>query len=252
MDDDIPSDELRADLSVYGNAEILFEDPLSEPLRLTIYDKARKAAVLRIEIDLGELYPALDGFMFRTVRNVAADMSEEEFAQYREEIKGDPAYVQIAEEILVFWVRHFPKLVLRLYDILANSAVAAASINKWRQEPDEDLSGAETKVRETIEKMIAGMEKDIKAYIDTRQPGRPAKVETGPVPEFVFNVLRCARSIMGDQRGLDAVPRLKTIAVELGTNEAALGTRLRAAGHPWTRLKVYLSQIGTVSEGNSD
>lgn len=254
---DLPSPEevaLRKDLSAYDNGDVYF-DP-SQPQIFTLNYRSfllpDKPSLLYAELN-GELLP--DHLLDATWDTISRDPHFQErlrehgckdLAEYRRAFETEEAAMapRFKTDQWEFFLRHFPKLFEAVFNMAVFSAFMGMGLSLWREQPDEQLKEFEKTVRETLEIKMTAFEKMVKGLVGTRSVGRPKNIYAErELPEIVRTVLRIAHEIMGDARGKDAVPGLKAIALQLNTNEGALGRRLRLAGHPWTGIRTYLENI---------
>jgi hypothetical protein len=108
---------------------------------------------------------------------------------------------------------------------------------------DVEKQEIESYVKKQIDGMTRLLKNDIKRMVGTRSTDRPRKIETTALPDIVQRVLDTADEMMGDARGKDAVPGLKTIADALDLSEDALGVQLRRAKLPWTKIRTFLENL---------
>lgn len=174
--------------------------------------------------------------------------------EYRESFTSDPAFRRIKVDTWKFFLQHFPKFLGHAYNMAALSAILAVSLKIWREEPDAELNEFEVVARKRLKAELEKFEKDMKVIIGTRSSGRPPKFESDRLPKIVNDVLDIGETLMGEARGIDAVPGLKQIALYIDgePTEEALGKRLKRAKYPWTRLKNYLANRPAPADGNSD
>ena len=234
----------------YDNPEIYGQDvPQRFNVRIISYLLTGNPTLIHAEIN-GDIMPdnlvevalyliSLDPNLERTLEKYG----DTDFAEFARNFEQDPLFPKWRDAQWKFFLRHFPKFLASAHHIAVMSSFIATLLAAHREEPDEELSATETLARETLEREIALLEKTIKSIVGTRSSGRPKKYATGELPEIVTRVLKIARSMMGEATGKDAVPGLKAVALELDTNEDALGKRLRDAGHPWTGLRTFLENL---------
>ncbi|HEX8176653.1 MAG TPA: hypothetical protein VF543_16295 [Pyrinomonadaceae bacterium] len=152
----------------------------------------------------------------------------------------DKDFLDIEQDMRRFFIRHFPKLMLKLYE----TAIAMCVITPIGQALSSDPKGRDVReriFRRVLKDALGNLEKEIKTILETRTKGRPKKLEPKEgLPEIVHNVLNIAEEMMGEARGKEAVPGLKEIANKLGLTENALGKQLGRAGYSWTALRTYL------------
>jgi hypothetical protein len=206
-----------------------------------------EAPVLRIEVDGQALINSLRESMFRVMRNVpdSEEIMREAYGaidwdDLRADMTADKDYLESEQGMFWFFVRHFPKLMVNIYNITALMSVISA-IGRLLDDPAEkELK--EKAVRETLKLMLRLLGNDIKQMLETRPSGRPKKYGTGRLPEIVRRVLLTAWGMMGESRGKDAVPVLKGVALNLYLSENALRKQLVRAGHPWAGIRDWLAK----------
>src|SRR5258707_682988 len=242
---------LLEDLKAYDNPEIFWDASLPQIYKLRIYSPhlPGNRTVIAAEIDGDILRDALSEVIFGLMSRAPGlpktleRHGNKDIGEFRRDAMQEPDYPEMKQAQWKFFLRHFPKLFLSLYEIAVMSSVMATGLSFWRREPDEQLSEMENLTRSTLEGQIAKLEKMIKEIVETRSSGRPPKIETEPLPEIVKRVLLTARGMMCHARGKDAVPALKGVANNLDTNAPALGMALSRCGHPWTRIKTFLEDL---------
>jgi hypothetical protein len=237
----------------YDNPEI-YEDPtLPQVFKLRILNQLLPGApaIIRLELDGDVLPDALVEGMFGMMSldpglsGTLQKFGDKDFEEFRQGFESEEPekFAQLRQAQSRFFVRHFPRLLLNLYGIGVMSSFLATLLAIWREEPDDELSEVETIARRALENQISHFERIIKEMVGTRASGRPKKIESDSVPKIVKRVLDIANGIMGDARGKDAVPGLKTIADAIGLSEGALGVQLRRVGYPWTMIRTHLESL---------
>lgn len=200
--------------------------------------------MIYLEIDGKILHLAIRELFIKAMEDHAymtnPDYTREIALRQRVATLEDPAYLKAEKDMLYFFVRNFPKAVVRTYDIISWMSILYGS--RAELSPAE-RQGVEASIKRQVMLWVRLLHNDIKRMFKTRSSGRPRQVETGPVPEIVNTVVNLAKQLMGERRGRDAVPALKTIADQLGTSEDALGQRLRRKGYPWTTIRSDLENL---------
>jgi len=242
---------LWEDLQAYDNPEVFYDSNLPQLYLLNIIEKAflpDRLPILKIEVDGKNLNRGLFEGTFRFM-GFTQQARDELMEQYEEQdwqhvklaIMEDPDFVKMQSDIYWFFVRNFPKLTVHLYNIAALMSVLSGLSQIFDEQQMRDEK--EQTLRKLLRVSLTELERDIKKMLRTRSSGRPTKIERGPLPEIVQQVLDIAQAGMGDKRGKDAVPGLKGIANVLDISEDALGQRLRRAGFSWTIIRSHLEKL---------
>jgi hypothetical protein len=238
------------DLKQYDNPEV-FEDaslPQIYKFSISLFALANTPYILKVELN-GDVLPSL--LAEATLEMLRQDPRLEEqsleelynaasWEELREKILADKEYLDVEIEMRRFFVRHLPKLIFQIYKIALSMSILHPIKNALAQ--PEDKGGFEKLLKLGLNAMLRNLEKDIKRMLDTRPRGRPKKFEKGNLPEIVIRVLDKAEEMMGEGKGIDAVPGLKQVADELGFSENALGKQLVRAGYRWTVIRDYLAR----------
>lgn len=228
---------LLQDLEAYANPQA-YADP-NEPhvYRLNIPGKPydEKAAVLRIELDGAQLKSSLRALMSVAMNHLS--LSEEDRKKY---LASEP-YQQSENDMYVFFLRHFPKLITDFFITISQIAlVSPGSVGSMTFSGDARKE-FERNQKNLLEVNLGRLRKKIKQMLETNPRGRPKKIiDPNVAPPFVNEVVLIARELMGGKTGKDALPALKTIADKVILTENALGKRLREAGYSWTQIKESL------------
>ena len=243
------SDEDRAlfeDLKAYDNPQA-FSDPtlpLQFQFRIVIPVLAELPEVVRVELNgehlslaLREAFFAMFGANPTSRAGLLREYETDDWNEVRSKVLADDEYWKREQEMWWFFVRHFPKLALSVYEIAIQISLLAALRNEF-EEPGRQV--LEKSTRQIISGMVKALENDIKRLLKTRSSGRPKK-PSDAFPETVRKVIDTAWEMMGNARGKDAVPALKTIADRLNLSESALGKRLKREGFAWTVVKGNLA-----------
>ncbi len=245
---------LRKDLSVYDNGDIYFNPSQPQLFKLgyTSFLLPDNPRLFNADLN-GDLLPEhLVNLAWNYISrdpNFAERLKEhncKDLAEYRRAFETEESDIaaRFKTDQWKFFLRSFPKLLVALFTMTAFSSFMAMGLSLWRERPDAQLNEFEKTVRTTLENQFIAFEKLVKELVGMRASGRPKNIYAeGDLPEIVRTVLRTAFDLMGNERGKDAVPGLKAIAIKLDTNEGALGRRLRLAGHSWTRLRTWLENV---------
>jgi len=110
--------------------------------------------------------------MIRDVRGAEEKLLNEhgdsDWESFRAQTIGDDEYLGLEREMCWFFFRHFPKLLLRLYDIAMRvSVIHMARMledNAARQEREKDL-------KRSLARMVRDLQKDIHQMLGTRKRG---------------------------------------------------------------------------------
>lgn len=237
---------LKEDLQAYDNPEVFYDTtlPFTPKTRIFTALLENQPDVLRVEIEGNTLWLAIRELTMRTLWHQATKMdptyTQEDFLKDRADGLEDPVYLKIEEDMFYFFVRNFPQLLLRIYQILNRLTLVYGS--RTAMNPAQ-RQAFEADIKNEVMAQVRELRNDIKKMLQTRSSGRPRKIEIGPLPEIVKNVLDTAEQLMGERRGREAVPGLKTIADRLGTTEDALGQRLRRSGLNWTTIRLHLESL---------
>lgn len=249
--EDAAAAALWEDLKAYDNPEVFYDSGLPQLYLLNIIEQAflpDRLSILKIEVDGKNLNRALHEAIFRFIgfteqarQELIKEYETQDWQHVKLAIMQDPDFVNMQSDIYWFFVRNFPKLSVHLYNMAALMSVLSglSQIFDEKQMRDEK----ERTLRTLLRASLRELEREIKKMLGTRSSGRPTKIERGPVPEIVQQVLDIAQAVMGDKRGKDAVPGLKGIASVLKTSEEALGQRLRRAGFPWISIRTHLEKL---------
>jgi hypothetical protein len=234
--------EFLDDLNQYSNPEVFKDASLPQIYKLQIINQSLPdiPAILDIEVN-GEALPTiLLEYVALMVKN-NKDNAAKDLSEVRAELLADEEYLEAEQEMRRFFVRHLPKLIVRIYDISLLMAIFASA----------KQSASQSSMRNEFEQMIKQMlnahtqilKREIKRMVGIRSRGRPKRLETDDLPEIINRVIDIACEIMGDARGKDAVPGLKSIAAKLGLTENALGKQLIRAGFSWTTIRDYIADL---------
>lgn len=246
-----PSPEYQAfldDLKAYDNPEVFQDASLPQYYKLRIVNKTLSGLPTIFDIEVnGEVLPyALREAFFSLLkldpdaeRRMREDYGDKDLSETRSRMDTDEEYLEAEDGMRRFFVRNFPKLMLRLYEIIMMMSVLS-SLRQILDQPDE-ISAREKTSRTVLKGMLRALEKDIKQMLEARSSGRPKKYGTGRLPEIVKRVIYTARGMMGDATGKDAVPVLKGVAFNLDLTENALRKQLVRAGHPWAGIRDWLA-----------
>lgn len=239
-----------ADLKAYDNPEI-FDDP-SLPqkylLRIVSTLLPELPTVVSIEVN-GEVLPdALREAMFALVR-LDPDLErrnrdlhgDANWDETRAALLADDEYLEAEREMFRFFVRHFPKLMLRLYEI--SVLMSGMFIMKQALNQSAEEGFAEQTAKKVLTGELRALGNDIKRMLNTRSKGRPPKTrnDVEGAPEIARQVWRVACDLMGEKRGEKAVPGLKQVARVLGMWTDSLGKQLIRCGWSWSKIKGLLA-----------
>jgi hypothetical protein len=224
---------LADDLNLYANPEVFSDSTLPQIYKLYIRTLRlpETSFILDIEVNGEDLPAALREGMLGLMHldpNFHGNINE-----VRAEMLADPEYAEADLAARRFFVRHLPKLMVHIYNILVATTVLSVTAPLW-DEPTEK----EKLFRFALKGMLRELEKDIKKMLQTRSSGRPKRVET--FPEIVIRVLDVANEMIHLAEGRNVVPGLKQIADRLGFNVNALGKQLVRAGYPWKDIRTHL------------
>lgn len=251
-DENTPSPEYLAlleDLKLYDNPEV-FEDvslPQLYKLRIVNLILPELPTILRTEVDGVVLISALRETIFailqRTpnIQEIMQEYGDKDWNESRARLIIDAEYLESERMMFWFFVRYFPKLMVHIYNI--GAVVSAVSALGQLSTLPSEIEQKETAYRAVLKNLLRGLEKDIKQWLATRSKGRPSKTKSrvDGAPELARQVWKIACEMMGERRGVEAVPALKEIALKLNTSAGALGRRLTRYGWPWTEMKGYLA-----------
>jgi hypothetical protein len=229
-----PEDALSRDLQAYDNPEVFKDATLPQTYRLKIRSGHVPDVpyILKIEIDGNSLPEVIHETMVWVMKQ---DPSfDGDIEALRTEIVNDDDYWNSVYSIRQFFVRHLPKLLIHAYNIAITTATFYEVGNLLDRRAER-----ERLIKTILKELLRTLERDVKQMLATRSSGRPS-VSEDRLPEIVKLVLRTAREIMGDAKGKDAVPVLKTIADRLDLTENALRKKLVRAHHPWAGIKHFL------------
>ncbi len=244
---------LLDDLKQYDNPEVFEDSSLPQIYKFRVITKARPdlPAILRMEID-GDALP--DILLEATLRLMRLDSRVEKegletiygaptWEEVRAKMLSDKEYLEGELEMRRFFLRNFPKLLVTIYNIAMDMSLFYP-IKQVLDEPTERRQ-YESYLKKGLSKALHNLERDIKRMLKTRSKGRPAKYEYAGdgAPELARKVWTIAREKMGEARGIEAVPGLKEIAIELGMSEGALGKQLTRVKWTWTRIKNDLANL---------
>lgn len=232
------------DLNVYENPEVFSDSTLPQIYKLYIRTLRLPDVpfILDIEVNGKDLSAALrEGMLGMMQLDPNFDGNIDEI---RAEMLADPDYAQADLVARRFFVRHLPKLMVHIYNILVATSLLSVT-GPLLEEP----TAREQLFRLALKGMLREMEKTIKLMLETRSSGRPKKVLTETFPEIVIRVLDVASEMMGSARGRDAVPGLKQIADRLGLKVNALGKQLVRAGYPWRDIRTHLENRPIIETG---
>lgn len=228
----------------YDNPDSFFDPnvPFVHTMRVVRAEMPDRPDVLRIETEGRQLLLHLREQFLSMMKHTAEgqlieDYQVSDWNEAREAIIADNEYLEMERQMYWIFARNMPNLLIKLYNILLLMSVISA-VKKSLDEPARRES--EPIVKKEITTAVRGLRNEIARMLETRSPGRPTKLPTGPLPDVVVEVLDIPRDIMGDARGNGAAPGLDAIALKLDTNADALGLRLRRAGHSWTKLRTFL------------
>jgi hypothetical protein len=249
--EDATAAALWEDLKAYDNPEVFYDPNLPQVYLLNIVEQAflpDRMPIVQIHLDGRNLNRGLHEATFRFIgwtneakNELINSYKVQDWHEVKLAIMGDEDFVQLQSDMYLFFVRNFPKLTVRVYNIAVLLSVLSGLTQIFDEKQMRDEKERTLKV--LLRASIREFERDIKKMLGTRSSGRPTKIERGPLPEIVQQVLDIAQAGMGDKRGKDAVPGLKGIANVLDTSEDALGQRLRRAGFPWTIIRTHLEKL---------
>ncbi len=248
---------LLEDLKNYDNPEAYNDSGHPHLYKLRIISKAFEhlPTILNIDVDGLNLMPVLRECLFGILAQGGGDVREQMIADYeakdwdeaREMIIADSDYKIAEQDCYWFFVRNFPKLMVKVYELFVLMTVM--SVFKSRTFSIEQQRDMEPTIKHFLELGTKDLRNEIKRMLRTRSSGRPKKITTESLPEIVVNVLNVAHEIMGLTRGKDAVPGLKQIADRLNLKENALGKQLVRAKYPWTDIRTHLERLPKIEPG---
>lgn len=238
---------LRNDLSVYDNVEVFYaKSPEFRPrFRIQSRHLASDPDILRVEIEAQNLFLALREAACENARRgeeirEGVPHDEASWDNERQNLLADPEYQKAEQDMFFFFARHFPQLVVLVYDMAVQSSIVYGARKSMTEAERNEV---EERVQKTIDGLVRNLKSEVKRMVGTRSSGRPRKIEADSIPDDVIQVFEKAKELMGDKRGKDAVPGLKTIAAALGLSEAALGRRLTRCNYQWTTIRAYLESL---------
>ncbi len=122
---DPPSPDLLEDLKAYDNPESFFDQTLLHKLQILSTPLENQPTILTIEVNGEDLKRVFEEvFLDWAARSpdsqqgLVEDYGAKDWAEAREQIKDDPDFRRSVAEAYWFFVRQFPKLMVRLYEIL--------------------------------------------------------------------------------------------------------------------------------------
>jgi hypothetical protein len=240
---------LLEDLNAYDNPEAFDDLNLPQQYKFRIFSKLLQGRpdVLRIEVNGDILANLLLESFLELSRRFNPDFEKEirefygdtDLTETRSVLLTSEEYLKVELEMVRFFLRYLPKLMLHLYGIIIEMSVLS-SVKQSADEPTEK-NAIEQNLKLVLASSLRRMKNDIQRMVNTRTRGRPKKFTPNELPEIVNKVIDIAQAMMGDKRGKDAVPGLKGIADKLNLTENALGKQLGRAGYSWTVIRDYLA-----------
>ncbi|HKG58891.1 MAG TPA: hypothetical protein VKB05_03855 [Pyrinomonadaceae bacterium] len=233
VQDEPTDDPLWLDLKAYDNPEVFRDATLPQVYKLRICSLHAPdiSHILKIEVEGDSLSEVIQKTLIWVIKQDPSFDGDPETLQA--ELTSEADYWESELSIRRFFLRHLPKLLLHAYDIAITTAVLYEIGNLMDRRAER-----EKLIKQTLVNLLRGLERDVKKMLATRSSGRPSTAEDR-MPDIVHNVLNIVQEIMGNRRGKDAVPVLKTVAHRLNLTETALRKKLVRAGHPWAGIKSY-------------
>jgi hypothetical protein len=238
-------------IKAYDNPEVFYDPNLPQIYKFRIVNTLLPGTpdVFRLEVN-GEILHDL--FLETVIGLMRQDPAAEnrirelhgdkDLDEYRARLLEDKEYLDAEQEMYRLFVRSLPNLMMRFYEIIVLTSIFGAGLRTGNEQPAE-RNETEKMLRTTLNQLLRTLEKDIKRILATRRKGRPRKYEGigDRAPDVARKVWQVACEMMGESRGIEAVPGLKEIAHALGTSENALGKQLTRAKWPWTKIKDVLA-----------
>jgi hypothetical protein len=172
-----PDPFFRELAALYDNPEVFFDTslPLLPRFRVVSPHLANTPTVLTLEIS-DDLLLALREVLFDMARSTVPDFDKQMMVEYEakdwdealSKIRADEEYLQTEREMYWFFIRYFPKLFLRIYDIAARTAVFHAV--RYLSDPVEK-STAEDSLKKALNHMLRDLRTDIYRMLGTRKRG---------------------------------------------------------------------------------
>ncbi len=164
--------------TLYDNPEVFFDpaSPILPRFRFVNPILPDRPTVLTIEIT-DDLLIALREQAFAMLRS-APGFDEAMNATYnatcwedaRAKILGDRQYLEGEREMYWFFIRHFPKLAVRIYDITMRAAVVHA-VRSFTSETPEERRASERGIKEGLAVMVRALRTEIQQMLGTRTRG---------------------------------------------------------------------------------
>lgn len=210
-DSSIPPEELEflRDLRAYDNPEV-FDDaslPQHYKFRITDFNLSDLPTLLDIVIN-GEALPnALRETMFMMIQrdpNFEKDgmklYGTKDIAEIRAILVADEEYLEGELEMRRFFVRHFPKLAVHVYNIAI--LISIMSVSKLAFVQPKEREEWESQLKPVLKNMLRLMERDIKQWLGTRRRGGSAAKLTEEIRtslyEYYDDILLVAKPIKKD------------------------------------------------------
>lgn len=242
---------LLEDLKAYDNPAAYSDPDHPHLYKLRIVSVALEhlPTILNVDVNGVNLFPVLRECLFGLIAHapnaqaeMISDYEAKDWEDARAKIIADPEYRIAEQESYWFFVRNFPRLMVKVYELFLTMTVM--SVFKTSTFSAEQQLEMEPTIKRFLEIGTKELRDEIKRMLRTRTSGRPKKVDSEQFPEIVEHVLNVAHELMGSARGKDAVPGLKEISLRLGFPTVnALGKQLVRAGYPWKYIRNHLENL---------